>query len=252
MRVVLLGDSITQGLGSKKINFTDELKKRLAPDDIVDNLALTGTVIDYAESILPQVLERHPDFAVILYGNVDAMLKPSRTGKIYERLPHRFTINNGSMLLPRPFYSSRWYKRIGQHVENSLRTILRKIIFIIDGTEQWMPLEQYRTHYEKVCSELCSGAIIPIICSTVYIDDQLFPGSEKEYILYNEWMLEYANKNGFEYIDLFKSLRDIVKREGWVKYYNCDHFHPNEHGYMIIAKKIAESIEALKISYSER
>lgn len=239
MKVVLLGDSITQGLGSKKINFTDELRKQLSRDDLVENLALTGTVIDYVKSILPQIVEAQPDYAVILYGNVDAMLKPSRTGKIFKKLPHRFTMNNGSMLLPRPFYSAAWHKNIGQHLENGMRTILRNLIFKVDGTEQWMPLEQYQEHYTDVCFALCKENIKPIICSTVFIDDRLFPGSEKEYRQYNEWMSEYAENKGFKYIDLFTPLRDLVMYDGWSQYYNCDHFHPNENGYMIIAKEIA-------------
>lgn len=243
MKVVLLGDSITQGLGSRKINFTDELRKQLSQADLVENLALTGTVIDYVKSILPQIVEAQPDYAVILYGNVDAMLKPSRTGKIFKKLPYRFTMNNGSMLLPRPFYSAAWHKNIGQHLENGMRTILRNLVFKVDGTEQWMPLEQYQKHYIDVCSVLCTEGIRPVVCSTVFIDDHLFPGSEKEYLQYNKWMSEYAGNNGFQYIDLFTSLKDSVMRDGWSKYYNCDHFHPNENGYLIIAKKIAEALK---------
>ena len=243
MKVVLLGDSITQGLGSWRINFTDELKKSLSQDDIVENLALTGTVIDYVKTILPQIVEARPDYAVILYGNVDAMLKPSRTGKIFKKLPHRFTMNNGSMLLPRPFYSAKWHKNIGQHLENGMRTILRNLIFKVDGTEQWMPLEQFQKHYIDVCSALCNEGIKPIICSTVFIDDRMFPGSEKEYLQYNKWMLDYAENKGFKYIDLFTSLKDSVRHDGWPQYYNCDHFHPNENGYLIIAKEIARALK---------
>ena len=48
---VLLGDSITQGLGSKKINFTENLNSLLGDGFHVDNMALTGTTISYAQKI---------------------------------------------------------------------------------------------------------------------------------------------------------------------------------------------------------
>ena len=58
-KVILLGDSITQGLGSKKINFTEELQKRLGESFQVENMALTGTTIHYVEEILPIIIEKN-------------------------------------------------------------------------------------------------------------------------------------------------------------------------------------------------
>ena len=104
MKIILLGDSITQGLGSKRVNFTEELSNLCYQDQIV-NMALTGTTIKYASEHLDLFLEEKPDIAIILYGNVDAQLKPSRTGRIFKMLPPRFAHADGSMLLPRPFYS---------------------------------------------------------------------------------------------------------------------------------------------------
>lgn len=50
--VYLLGDSITQGLGSKKVNFTGELAKLLGRSYKIVNLAYTGTTINYAFKLL--------------------------------------------------------------------------------------------------------------------------------------------------------------------------------------------------------
>ena len=50
--VYLLGDSITQGLGSKKVNFTGELADLLGEGYEIVNLAYTGTTIDYALGLL--------------------------------------------------------------------------------------------------------------------------------------------------------------------------------------------------------
>ena len=241
MKVILLGDSITQGLGSKKINFEKELEK-LVPDCSIVNLAMAGTVIEYVSSVFRDIEKESADFAVILYGNVDAMRKPSRTGKVFPKLPRRFTMNNGSMLLPRPFYSHVWYKKLGQHIENGIRTGLRKLVFAVDGTEQWMPLDLYIKHYEDVCAGIRAIGTHPVICSTVYIDERLFPGSNAEYIRYNTWMENYANENQIRYIDFYGIFKRLAEKNGWSRYYNCDHFHPNDEGYLVMAKNIAEAI----------
>lgn len=52
--VYLLGDSITQGLGSKKVNFTGKLADLLGEGYEIVNLAHTGTTIDYALSLLDE------------------------------------------------------------------------------------------------------------------------------------------------------------------------------------------------------
>ena len=52
--VYLLGDSITQGLGSKKVNFTGKLADLLGEGYEIVNLAYTGTTIDYALGLLDE------------------------------------------------------------------------------------------------------------------------------------------------------------------------------------------------------
>jgi len=242
MRVALLGDSITQGLGSKRINFTDELSLLLPENSTVFNLAESGTVIDYVKDLFPLLIKEKIDVAVILYGNVDAMVRPSRTGKVFKQLPKRFRNLNGAMIMPRPFYSHKWYKRFFQYLENYLRTVFRKLVLIIDGTEQWMPFERYVSEYAYVCAGLREMGITPVICSTVFIDDDLFNGSDSEYRRYNKWMKDYAEKNNIPFVDLYNVLKKHVDLEGWQKYYNHDHFHPNGTGYLVMAESIAKSI----------
>lgn len=65
-KVILLGDSITQGLGSKKVNFTQALQNKLGGNYIVENMALTGTTILYAREILHSVISHKPKYVVIL------------------------------------------------------------------------------------------------------------------------------------------------------------------------------------------
>lgn len=68
--VYLLGDSITQGLGSKKVNFAGELAHLLGDAYEIVNLAYTGTTIDYALKLLDDgkiVPRERESVCVILY-----------------------------------------------------------------------------------------------------------------------------------------------------------------------------------------
>ena len=77
MKIILLGDSITQGLGSKKVNFTRELARLMGSGTEIINFALTGTTINYGLELLPQIESEQSDVVVILYGNVDAQIRPA-------------------------------------------------------------------------------------------------------------------------------------------------------------------------------
>lgn len=246
-KVVLLGDSITQGLGSKKINFTQELQEQLGNGYLIDNMAFTGTTIHYAEKILPEVMEKHPEYVVIVYGNVDAQIRPCRTGHIFSHLPKRF--QGSGMLMPRPFYSNTWYKRIGQKIENMLRKICSKLIYAVDGTEQWVPLGEFQEAYQNLVKELKKCKIKPIVCSTVYIDETIFPGSLTQYKLFNSKIEDISNVEKIPYLDLFSPLKDAVDDAGWNSVYCFDHFHPNGGGYGVIASLIAELV--LKEEHSQ-
>jgi len=238
MKIILLGGSITQGLGSKKINFLDELTK-LIPNANILNWAHTGTTIDYALSLLPKIFQEKPDYVVVLYGNTDAQIKPNRRGKIFSHLPKRFQGGNGSMILPRPFYSHKWYKYIFQKIENLLRTIFRKFIYMIDGTEQWVSLPLFCEQYKNLCFSLKDKDISVLCCSTVYIDDNFFPGSNVQYQKYNK---EICNQLRLKFLDIYTLFKEDVQNNGWEKSFNCDHFHPNGNGYKLMAKWLADII----------
>lgn len=243
-KVYLLGDSITQGLGSKKINFTKDLSLLLGDKWDVLNLAHTGTMIDFALNLVKsgkiKPAAQGRTICVIAYGNVDAQIRPSQNGIIYPHLPKRY--KGGGMLMPRPFYSHSIMKKIGQKMDNAGRFALRQVIKLIDGTEQWMPIDSFINTYTNVIKELDSLGIEIICCSCVYIDEKLFPNSREQYISYNKKIKELAHKNGSSYIDLFTTFDKCVKENGWNSMYNKDHFHPNSEGYRVMAKEISSTI----------
>ena len=241
--VYLLGDSITQGLGSKKVNFTGELSRLLGESYEVVNLAYTGTMIDYALQLLEDDIvrfKREGDVCVVLYGNVDAQIRPSRTGHMFSHIPKRF--QGGGMLMPRPFYSRTLAKRTGQHVDNLCRKVLSGVIKLVDGTEQWMPLESFSTQYEELLDRLLDLGFKVIPCSCIYINEKLFPGTPEQYELYNQRINSLASERSLDSIDFYGLFKSRVEASGWDSCYNKDCFHPNGEGYRLMAERIAGQI----------
>ena len=247
-RVYLLGDSITQGLGSKMVNFAEELQELLGGGYSVVNLAYTGTTIDYALGLLDDGRLEKPEggraICVIVYGNVDAQIRPSRRGKVFPRIPKRY--RGGGMLMPRPFYSHTPWKRAGQYADNLTRKALATLIKTVDGTEQWVSIEHFTDTYGKVLDGLDGLGAEVVCCSCVYIDEALFPGCQEQYVLFNERIMAAAEQRGLPYVDFYGSFRECVARDGWDFVYNKDHFHPNGEGYRLMAGEIARAVLALR------
>lgn len=244
-RVYLLGDSITQGLGSKKINFSGELSRLLGESCEVVNLAYTGTMINYALKLVDEgkvSFQSEGDTCVILYGNVDAQIRPSRTGRVFSHIPKRY--QGGGMLMPRPFYSRSPLKRMGQRIDNLCRKFLSALIKLVDGTEQWMPIEPFSTQYAELLDKLLALGFSVVPCSCVYIDEKLFPDCPEQYELYNEQIGNLASVRTLNCIDFFNLFKSKVKEDGWDSCYNKDHFHPNGDGYRLMAERIAVEIKS--------
>lgn len=239
-KVILLGDSITQGLGSKKINFTQALQDKLGPSFFVENMALTGTTILYADQILDRVVSLEPDYVIIVYGNVDAQIRPNRNGLLFPHIPGRFQKNG--MLMPRPFYSRTIVKKFGQNLDNWLRHFFSFLIYQVDGSEQWVSKEQFKKTYSAVVEKLLKKRSRVLACSTVYIDEALFPGSLNQYNIFNSEIASIAHQSRCSFVDLFTPLKQAVQKSSWEAYYNYDHFHPNSGGYELISEILSREI----------
>lgn len=185
-----------------------------------------------------------PAICVVLYGNVDAQIRPNRAGKVFPRIPKRF--QGGGMLMPRPFYSHDFFKRVGQLADNAARKFFAMLIKSVDGTEQWVPLPSFKLRYDQLLDGLARSGLTAVACSCVYIDERLFPGTPHEYIAFNESIRECAEAHGAPYVDMWSTFKMAVEAQGWDSVYNKDHFHPNGKGYVLMAQRIANVITRLE------
>ena len=144
--------------------------------------------------------------------------------------------------MPRPFYSRSPFKRAFQRVENTIRAFLAKLVVRVDGTEQWVPIDLFAQQYEELITQLKEMNLRPVLCSCVYIDDKLFPGTPLQYENYNEVIKKLSKKYDIPYIDLYHTFGALVAENGWSSVYNYDHFHPNGGGYEVMAQLIAAAL----------
>lgn len=243
MKIAVLGDSISQGLGSKRINYVDSLVRNLRNNGIsatVSNFALTGTTINYVSSIMNEIENYHPDCVFIFYGNVEAIIRPDlRKNTIVTKLmPQRY--HKMFMLDPRPFYSRFIIKKTVQHLDNAYRYIMRRIVSKSNGVYRLMEPEEFRREYLVNLEKLKSIAKLVICCSNVNIDEHYFPGTTKSLEEFRKVIQEISSQNNLPYIPLDEWQRKFA----WREIYGNDHYHPNENGYEnmgeFFANKIAE------------
>ena len=72
--IIIVGDSISEGIGQKKINYEIFLKKAMNKYNII-NMARTGTTIKYGNTISEEIIKLNPKYVIIFYGNVDAQIR---------------------------------------------------------------------------------------------------------------------------------------------------------------------------------
>lgn len=239
MKIAILGDSISEGIGSKKVNYAEVINSKL-DNCIIKNYAVTGTTISYVHEIKREIIDFNPDYIIVFYGNVDAMPRVNIKSKInlYNLLPNRYKRNG--MLNPRALYTKKKPKRYFQIIDSIFRTNINKILIKIQGYYQWVNIEDFRLKYENFIQEFSETKLILI--STVTIDERWFPFCDQEYKKYNKVINTLAKKYNCEFIDIY----NIFSNYSYKEVYLSDNFHPNKNGYNIIANEIITKLKAIE------
>ena len=244
--IIIVGDSISEGIGQKKINYEIFLKKAMNKYNII-NMARTGTTIKYGNTISEEIIKLNPKYVIIFYGNVDAQIRANINGKktkLINFIPNRYKKNG--MLDPRPFYSKKWYRWIPDRLDNVVRFYIKKMVIHFEGTIQWVSIEEFEKEYTDFIIKLKENSIIPIIISTIFLDDDYFLNSNIEYEKYNNVLKKISQKNNCIYIDFYSSLKKYVNNKGVWDLYSSDHFHPNEYGYKYLSYLISKKMKDIE------
>ena len=241
LKIAILGDSISEGLGSKRYNYINSLEKNLKKAGIkplIKNFSHTGTTINYAIEKIVDIKNFSPDCILIFYGNVEAIIRPDLREKtiIKMLLPKRY--RKIFMLDPRPFYSNVKWKKTLQYLDNIFRYIMRKLVIRINGSYRLMELDEFKSKYSQFLEEVLSCSKKIICISNVRIDEKLFPGSTNSMNEFCKIIYQLTQ----EYDVGFIPLNEWQKKYEWSQIYGNDHYHPNKFGYELIGEFFANEI----------
>lgn len=247
--ILLLGDSITEGIGSKKRNYESIIQREL--DCTIYNYSLTGTTITAVKTIVNSFKECNPDYIVVMYGNVDVQIRPNMEKNrfhIISIIPKHYRTIKG-ILNPRPYFSKTYPRRLLHLMDNVVRAFLKKIVVLTQGYHQYFTSEEFAIQYDSTIKRLRN--LYPdtkIICvSTVPVDERIYPGTNREYIQANKFIQRVVNNNrNTYYADIYNILLGRLKVTGWGGAYYNDHFHPNESGYELIGVEISNTIRKVE------
>lgn len=242
MKCVLFGDSITDGIGSKHLNYENDLIN-LVPNLHIYNFAKSGETILYSNMVKNKAIDNNPDIAVVFCGSVDGLVRANLNNvskKVKLLIPKRY--QRSDMLEQRPFYSKNPLKRIINYIDNFLRKIFKLVVLKTGGKYQRTDLKTFDQEYNCLIDFLNKNGVKCVLISTMYLDDRYFLNSCSEFEKYNNTIFNIATKYKCDYVDLFNIMKEEVGKGGWKKYYSHDHFHPNKDGYRYIAEIIAKRI----------
>src|SRR6516164_3165063 len=112
MNIVVLGDSIAEGLGAAGKAYPDQLAERLSRRSGIEvrlvNLAYTAFQISDSVHLLGLVRSSSPDLVIIAHGISEALVRPAPRALRFA--PARW--RNKGWMDPRPYFSRRWHRRL--------------------------------------------------------------------------------------------------------------------------------------------
>lgn len=248
-KVYIFGDSISEGIGSKKYSYCSIMQKKLEQYEII-NCAKTGTTLKYMEEVLKEYSFEEEDIVFIYYGSVDSIIRPNvynrdKTG-LLKIIPKRY-FDNG-MLDPRAFYSRKWSRKICEKIESFCRYKIKLLLMKKYGTYQRLELSDFKVIYTKILKKILLETKNVYLVTLGYIDEKFFPGSQNQFEIYNEVIRYLAKENNCHIVELSKE----VKKYSVELIYSKDHFHPHYAGYQIIGKYFSNCILANKKGVTDK
>jgi lysophospholipase L1-like esterase len=262
---VFLGDSLTEGVGSKRISYVSELAKllgasefRLRPLDTINgqvqfnvaglmhvaaheqssdlwlwNLACEGKTVETDFAWLPLIRALRPELIVLFRGSLESIIRPAmvRDGAWPWWLPRAW--RNYSAMDPRCYFSTTWWRKAKQTSVDALKQKTRLKLLRLRTGRPLMELEELAQYQGKLLPQLRSLGARVLLLGLLPVDDTRFPNSPAHFRAVNEKLKEIANAAGIEFFD-WASLLPAQGREA--KLFYRDSFHPNEAGARALAE----------------
>ena len=268
---VFLGDSLTEGVGSKRISHVAELVKQLrssgtnvhefrlrhvdngfnrqidfnvaglmnvdaGPADLwLWNLACEGQTIESDFGWLPLIAALRPELVVMFRGSLESIIRPAMIvdGDWPWWVPHSW--RGYAAMDPRCYFSTTWWRKAKQSSVDALKQRARLKLLQARPGKPLLDLEQFASYQTELLRRLRALGTRVLVLGLLPVDQACFPGSSQHFKSVNARLKEIANAEGAEFLDWASSLNgaDLFYRDG---------FHPNAAGAEALAMILRERL----------
>jgi len=268
---VFLGDSLTEGVGSKRISHVAELVKQLrasgrnvhefrlrhvdngfnrqidfnvaglmnvdaGPSDLwLWNLACEGQTIDSDFAWLPLIAALRPELVVMFRGSLESIIRPAMVadGDWPWWVPHSW--RGYAAMDPRCYFSTTWWRKAKQSSVDALKQRARLKLLGARRGKPLLDLEQLASHQTELLRRLRALGARVLVLGLLPVDQTCFPGSAEHFKSVNARLKQIATAEGTEFFDWASSLNggDLFYRDG---------FHPNAAGAEALARILRERL----------
>ena len=271
---VFLGDSLTEGVGSKRISHVTELVKQLREDAGANvhefrlrqidadfdrqiefnvaglmnvdadqkrsdlwlwNLACEGQTIDSDFAWLPLLAALRPELVVIFRGSLESIIRPAMVADGDWPWWVPRSWRGYAAMDPRCYFSTTWWRKAKQTRVDALKQRARLRLLKLRPGKPLIDVEQFAAYQTELLARLQALGTRVLVLGLLPVDQVRFPGSAEYFKTVNARLKQIAEAEGAEFCDWASSLN------GAGLFYR-DGFHPNATGASLLAKILRERI----------
>jgi len=271
---VFLGDSLTEGVGSKRISHVSELVKQLrsgnginvhefrlrhvdnafnkqidfnvaglidvdANQDLSDlwlwNLACEGQTIDTDFGWLSLIAALRPELVVVFRGSLESIIRPAMVQDGDWPWWVPQSWRGYAAMDPRCYFSTTWWRKAKQSSVDGLKQRARLKLLKVRPGQPLIDLERFASSQTELLKRLRALETRVLVLGLLPVDEARFPGSLEHFKRVNARLKQIADAEGVEFFDWASSLN-----AGDLFY--RDGFHPNVVGATTLAGLLRERI----------
>ena len=268
MNWVFLGDSLTEGVGSKRVSYVSQLvtQIRAAQRDVsvhelrlrsVDpgfnpyievnvagkidldgqksssdlwlwNLACEGQTIETDLAWLPLIGTLRPELVVIFRGSLESIVRPSF---------HPWWVpaswRGYAAMDPRCYFSTTWWRKAKQQALDATRQKTRLKLLARSAGKPLMDQDAFADHLTTLVRRVRELNTRVLLLGLLSVDDECFPGSPAHFESVNGTLRDIATAEGVEFFDWATQLKGARN-----SFFYRDSFHPNLAGANALAEAL--------------
>jgi len=271
---VFLGDSLTEGVGSKRISHVTELVKQLRssasanvhefrlrqidadfnrqiefnlagqmnvdadqkPSDLwLWNLACEGQTIESDFGWLPLIGALRPELVIIFRGSLESIIRPAMVADGDWPWWVPQSWRGYAAMDPRCYFSTTWWRRAKQSSVDTVKQRARLKLLKLRPGKPLIGVEQFASCQTELLKRLRSLGTRVLVLGLLPVDETRFPGSKEHFKTVNARLKQIADAEGVEFFDWASSLN------GSDLFYR-DGFHPNPAGAAALAGILRERL----------